>query len=237
MCLYKHFDVGVIRAAASPGTSSDIIEVFYHPGRVCGRQFSNSVGVQKQAFGGLSWRKSTPTFGTVSLVSALWSLFEVATDVLLFMQSKTTEATSRALCDPHSADLKVLLAAKFNRGQKYTEGMAVSSRQLILCSQSVKILTTYRYGFKKDKKGTINEFSICVICALMATGTWLCFCFVRSLMHKWNCFDILPAAQTNKQTHLYFCGRVNICNSQLWWNMQNTDIALDSPVLAKTDTS
>lgn len=143
MQLCKHFDVGVIRAASSPVTSSDIIEVFYHPGWVCGRQFSNSIGVQKQAFGGLSRRKSTPTFGTVSLVSAPWSLFEVATDVLLFMQSKTTEATSRALCDPHSADLKVLLAAKFNRGQKYTEGMAVSSRQLILCSQSVKILTIH----------------------------------------------------------------------------------------------
>lgn len=42
------------------------------------------------------------------LVRHSWSLFEVTTDVLLFMQSKTTETTSRALCDPHSADLKVL---------------------------------------------------------------------------------------------------------------------------------
>lgn len=83
-------------------------------------------------------RKSTPTFGTVSLVSALWSLFEVATDVLLFMQSKTTETTSGVQCDPHSADLKVLLTAKFNRGQKYTKGTTVSSRLLTLCSQSIK---------------------------------------------------------------------------------------------------
>lgn len=74
--------------------------------------------------------KSTPTFGTVSLVSALWSLFEVATDVLLFMQSKTTETTSRALCDPHSADLKVQLVAKFNRGQKYIEGTAITAHPL-----------------------------------------------------------------------------------------------------------
>ena len=59
----------------------------------------------------------------MSLVSGLWSLFEVATDVLLFMQSKTTETTSRTLCDPHSADLKMLLIAKFNRGQKDTEGI------------------------------------------------------------------------------------------------------------------
>lgn len=64
------------------------------------------------------------------------SLFEAATDVLLFMQSRATETTSGALCDPHSADLKELLTAKFNRGQKYTKATAVSSRLLILCRQS-----------------------------------------------------------------------------------------------------
>ena len=72
-------------------------------------------------------RLEKPKVGTVSLVSTPWSLFEVPTDVLLFMHSETTETTSRALCDPHSADLKVLLIAKFNRGQKYTEGTTVSS--------------------------------------------------------------------------------------------------------------
>ena len=100
-------------------------------------------------------RKSTPTFGTVSLVSALWSLFEVATDVLLFMQSKTTETTSRALCDPHSADLKVLLIAKFNRGQKYTEGTAVSSRLLVLCSQSIEIM------FHREQEMSFVDMPIC----------------------------------------------------------------------------
>lgn len=70
-------------------TSSDLIQDFYISLRQSLGQYQQFSNVSKSK-PLVDWaeetRKSTLMFGTFSLVSAMWSLFEVATDVLLFMQ-------------------------------------------------------------------------------------------------------------------------------------------------------
>lgn len=67
-------------------------------------------------------REETNQHQPFCATSSVSALFEVANDVLLFMQSETAETTSEVLCDPHSADLKeadgcqVYQRAKVHRG-------------------------------------------------------------------------------------------------------------------------